>query len=126
MTDTIEFPAWEDLTPLQQAATIYSDMHKDAHGFRPRIDTSTWTLADFEKEFAYLETVILEENAREAEAAKRNAAALETRIAEMIAMGAADRATAIRWLHDAYDTRGDDGYLEFELGLRYGYLKETA
>ena len=54
-----EFKSWEDYTPLEQAQCTFWDMYKDAHGIRPRhIDTSSWTLAQFEQEFAELEEVM--------------------------------------------------------------------
>ena len=44
-------PAWSDLSELEQLQSIYWDAYKDAHGIRPRgIDTSTWTVEDFEAE----------------------------------------------------------------------------
>jgi hypothetical protein len=50
-----EFATWEELSPLEQARELWWDMYKDANGFRPRgIDTSAWTLDDFNKEFEFL------------------------------------------------------------------------
>ena len=45
---------------LEQYACIYSDMHKDAFGFRPRNDVSEWTEDDFRKEFEILRKCIIE------------------------------------------------------------------
>ena len=59
-----QLKSWEDMTDLEQAQCTYWDMYKDAYGHRPRgVDTSTWTLADFEQEFAGLGTVIQREEA---------------------------------------------------------------
>ena len=59
-----EFTTWEQMSDLEQAQSIFWDMYKDAHGIRPRgIDTSTWTLADFQLEFASLQEVIVREQA---------------------------------------------------------------
>jgi len=58
----------------------------------------------------------------EAEAAER----VEKAIRTLMRSGARDRVTAIRWLHDAHDTQGDDEYLCFQLGLPYGYFKEPV
>ena len=50
-----QFKSWEEMTDLEQAQCTYWDMYKDAYGYRPRgVDTSTWTLTDFEQEFASL------------------------------------------------------------------------
>jgi len=107
---------------------VFWDMYKDAHGMRPRfVDTSAWTEEDFEKEFTYLQGIItrdLEEQAvRQAQAARD----FETRISETIAMGAWTRDNAIRWIHEAESSGGDDDYLCHLLGLKYGYkLRTTA
>jgi hypothetical protein len=117
-------PAWSDLSVLEQLQSIYWDAYKDAHGFRPRgIDTSAWTVADFEAELVTLGEVADRANAerleREADAAK----ALEERILVLIGMGADDRATAIKWIAEAEEANGDLEYLCYLLGLRYGYFR---
>lgn len=100
----------------------YSDFFKEAHGFRPRHDTSGWSLEDWARVFADLAAICDDNNkAREAaEAAAINA--FDKRIAQLIAIGAPDRDTAIRWLHDAEATNGDPEFLCYCLGLPYGHL----
>lgn len=51
---------WNDMSLIEQYACIYSDMHKDAFGFRPRNDISEWTEDDFRKEFEILQKCIIE------------------------------------------------------------------
>ena len=51
---------WNEMSLLEQYACIYSDMHKDAFGFRPRNDISEWTEDDFRKEFEILQKCIIE------------------------------------------------------------------
>lgn len=51
---------WNEMSLIEQYACIYSDMHKDAFGFRPTNDISEWTEDDFRKEFAILEKCIVE------------------------------------------------------------------
>lgn len=106
---------------------IFSDMYKDAHGMRPRfVDTSAWGEAEFEKEFTYLQGIIkrdLEEQDLRQEQAARD---FEKRMTETIALGARDRATAMKWIHAAEDTQGDDEYLCHTLGLKYGYFRIAA
>jgi hypothetical protein len=39
----MEFKEWDELTPLEQAQSTYSDLHKDYYGFRPRgLDPIFW------------------------------------------------------------------------------------
>ena len=124
---TTEFKSWDELSKLEQARETYWDMYKDAYGVRPRgIDTSNWTVETFLKEFAYLGLVIeREEKARVA--AEQNAVfSFEKRISDLMFSGAKDRATAMRWIHEAEDTNGDDEYLCYTLGLPYQYFRKVA
>ena len=52
----------------------------------------------------------------------RAAVQFEARVAGLIASGAGDRATAIRWIADAEGAEGDAEYLCFLLGLEYDYF----
>ena len=124
---TTEFKSWDELTVLEQAQSTYWDMHKDAYGVRPRcIDTSAWTLEDFEAEFKILgEAIDREETARKASEAHATEL-FERRVAELISMGAQDLEMAMRWIHEAEDTNGDDDYLAWTLGLPYQYFRKAA
>ncbi len=63
-----------------------------------------------------------EESRLEAEATAR----FEKSVESLIASGAGDRATAIRWMHEANDTNYDGEYLCYQLGLPYGYLRNDV
>jgi hypothetical protein len=45
------------------------------------------------------------------------------RVQSIIACGAEDRDMAMRWIHEAEQTRGDNDYLAYTLGLPYRYFK---
>ena len=124
---TTEFKSWEQMTTLEQYACTYWDMYKDAHNFRPRhIDTSTWTLADFEREFAELGEIMkaneIEQKIAEVLAIEK----FERRVAEMSTIGAKDHEMAMRWIHEAEGTQGDNDYLAWTLGLPYQYFRKAA
>jgi hypothetical protein len=122
-----DFKSWEEMSELEQAQCMFWDMYKDAYGVRPRgIDTSGWTLEDFDREFASLGKVIEAEEAQRREMEAEATVRVEKAIDTLIRSGARDRATAIRWLHESHDTQGDDEYLCFQLGLPYGYFREAA
>jgi hypothetical protein len=122
-----EFTTWEQMSDLEQAQCIYWDMYKDAHGVRPRgIDTSTWTLADFQLEFASLQEVIVREEANRQVAEKEAIAKFEQHVTNTICMGARDRETALRWIMDASNANGDWDYLCYDLGLPYQYFRKVA
>ena len=117
------FKTWEEMTVLEQYACQYWDMYKDAYGVRPRgIDTSAWTEAEFEAEFDQLAKTIdanyKEQLARE-EVAKHD---FEMRMLSLLQTGAKDREMAMRWIHEAEGSNGDDEYLCFLLGLPYRYF----
>lgn len=123
---TTEFKSWEELSPLEQAQATYSDMHKDAFGFRPRgIDTSNWTLEKFEEEFEDLGKIIDRAEQARKEHERNAVVAFEQRIIDLIEVGAKDRATAMKWIHQSVDTDGDDEYLAWILGLPYQYFKKV-
>ena len=115
------------MTKIEQLYSIFWDMYKDAYGVRPRgIDTSTWIESDFEAEFAYLGKTIeanyKEQLARE-EVAQHD---FEMRVLGLLQTGAKDREMALRWIHEAEGSDGDDEYLCFLIGLPYGYFRKAA
>ncbi len=121
-----EFKSWDELSELEQAQTTYWDMYKDAYGVRPRgVDTSGWTVEDFRNEFDYLGAVIEAADTDRKEAEASATVVFEQRIQSLIQLGAKDRATAMRWIHEAEDTNGDDEYLAWTLSLPYGYFRKA-
>jgi hypothetical protein len=110
-----------ELTPLEEAASYYSDFHKDTYGFRPR-HTAGWTLEDYERETEALRPIYAAVCEREAADEAAAAVKVEETIAKLIGIGAGDRDTAIRWLAEGEDTGGDLDYLCYSLGLKYGYF----
>ena len=122
------FKSWEEMSTLEQYACQFWDMYKDAYGVRPRgIDTSTWTEADFEAEFVSLSKVIEQENTARLESEERAAHDFEMRVLGLLQSGAKDREMALRWVHEAEGSDGDDEYLCYLVGLSYGYFrKETV
>jgi len=124
---TTEFTTWEDMTELEQAQCTFWDMYKDAHGFRPRhIDTSSWTLEQFDQEFAELTEVMRANDIAQTINEEAAVEKFERRVAELISIGAKDQAMAMRWIHEAEDTQGDNDYLAWTLGLPYQYFRKAA
>jgi len=121
------FKTWEEMSVLEQMACQYWDMYKDAYGVRPRgVDTSNWTEADFLKEFGYLNLVIEREAIQRREAQAKAILAFEDRVGILLGMGADDREMAMRWIHEAEGTNGDDEFLSWTVGLPYGYFRKQA
>ena len=122
-----EFKTWEEMTVLEQYACTYWDMYKDAYGVRPRgIDTSSWSESDFEREFFQLSVTIAEEDRVRKEAEEKAAHDFEMRILSLQMTGATDRDMALRWVHEAEGSDGDDEYLCFLVGLPYGYFRRET
>ena len=120
------FKSWEELSELEQAQEIYSDMHKDAYGFRPRFDYSGWTLDKFNSQFELMGQIIKADNKVEKENQEKSAHDFEMRVLSLLQTGAKDRAMAVRWIHEAEGSNGDNEYLCFLLGLPYSYFKKTG
>ncbi len=117
------FKTWEEMSVVEQYACQFWDMYKDAYGVRQRgIDTSSWTEADFEAEFVSLSKVIEAENKARVESEEKAAHDFEMRMLSLLQTGAKDRDMAMRWIHEAEGSGGDDEYLCFLLGLPYRYF----
>lgn len=123
-----EFKSWEEMSVLEQMQCQFWDMYKDAYGVRPRgIDTTEWTEEYFMAEFETLGKVIeREEIARKESEATASARFEEQILSLMVTNSKLDRAGAIRWIHEAEGSNGDDEYLCFLLGLPYGYFRKAA
>lgn len=99
------------------------DEYKTAHGIRPRwLDFAAMSIEelrdmaqqvsdDCEAEAAYREQA-------EAEAAVR----FEKLLADVVRLGARDRATAVRWIRQAQDEyMSTDDDIRYDYGLAWGY-----
>lgn len=107
-----------------------SDLHKDARRCRPSEQfwrnwaafTDDQKQAEWDHLLGQLEITIKEDEARE----KAFIAHFEEVVANTIASGAKDRATAIRWLIEADErVKGDIEFFEFCNCLPYGYISKT-
>ena len=110
-----------------ELGAVYYDFYKEVHGIRPRWvnheeATVEWYRAELESLQREADLKWEEESRLEAEASAR----FEKSIDSLIASGAGDRATAIRWMHEANDTNYDGEFLCYQLGLPYGYLRNDA
>ena len=121
------FKTWNELSRKEQLECIFWDAYKDAYGFRPRgHGISAMTEQQLECEISEL-AQITERNQKQEELEQQEAITrFEKRVQETIALGAKNRETAIKWIHDAEDTGSDDEYLCYRLGLPYTYFKEVA
>ena len=113
--------------------TIISDLHKDARGFRPSEDWwAMWQDALPAGRQLIWDNLCRELDAElERELAAQSAAerAFEARVVANRALGAGDRATAIRWILQSMDLSANDlryggSYVCFELGLNYSMAAE--
>lgn len=94
---------WEDLSELEQLATIYSDAHKDAFGFRPRnggIHNPT-TVEEYRAAIEDCGRIAEAEMERERAHEARTLAAFEAEIAALVSDHGITRETALRWWFEA-------------------------
>jgi hypothetical protein len=111
---------------------IVSDLHKEAYGFRPRADFwSKWDSADNDgKEAIWCR--LCDDSNSEAERERQEQFAAERHLEKIVIpnirsyLNDCSREDAIRHLHDTYDTNGSLEYLEYTLGVRYGYLSGSV
>jgi archaellum component FlaC len=112
-----------DRTELEELMDDYCDFHKDVYGVKARwIYGQQVTVEEMKEMLARLER---EYKAQVEEKKQRTAQAEEAareQIRILMQHGAKDVAMAIRWLHDAQDTGGDNRFLDFELGVEYGFI----
>ncbi len=109
---------------------LYSDLHKDAYGFRPgEGNYAAWEAMTADEKQARWERMLedLDRSMREEENAQKVATEVfEQRVQNLIETGAKNRETALRWIHQAEGTDGDDEYLCYCCGLPYGYFRKVA
>jgi hypothetical protein len=108
-----------------ELGATYWDFYKEVHGVRPRwVNHEEATVEWYRGQLAALQRQAdinwQEQLVREGEATAK----FEKSIDSLIASGAGDRATAIRWIHEANETNYDSEYLCYLLDLPYGYFRE--
>jgi len=117
-----DLKSWKEMSKLEQAQSTYWEMYKDAYGVRPRgVDTSAWTLADFEAEFQLLGEIIEQEDVARKEAQARAVVEFEDRVANLMHTGT-NRERVIAWLMEAERANGDYEYFAYTQGLPYQYF----
>jgi hypothetical protein len=88
----------ESTSKREALLQIYSDVHKDAYGFRPRYDYSSYSLEQLEADFARFGEMVSEAAEAEARDERAAVAAFKSVIRTLIEVGAGDEETALRWL----------------------------
>lgn len=128
---------YHDLTEDQIAgckrfcSRTWSDLHKDAHGYRPRFSLEGYTAAQldtlWDQTIDALNDTMEQDDLREIEAEL----AFDARLNAMIALGAANRNVAFRWIVQADDMEDDlrhrdFGFMCYKLGLPYRFETELV
>jgi hypothetical protein len=118
-----ELKSWDELSRKEQLEGIYWDMYKEAHGFRPRhIRLDLCTEAELEQDLDRLQIIIADNDLQRQAAEDKAAHAFEMRVMGLLASGAKDREMALRWVHEAEGSNGDDEFLCYLVGLPYRYF----
>lgn len=106
----------------------FSDLHKDAFGFRPGVNFWTWMETasddDKQKEWDSLLKAMHQRMKEEHDEEQRCIKVFEDRIDNLMHSGTT-REKVITWLMDAEDAMGDIEYFEFLVGIPYGYIKKN-
>lgn len=122
-------------------AEIYSDVHKDAYGMRPRDmalcacdypdhQSLVEAMSHLKRRFDGVVAAAEAEVMREKEEAARMVVEFEAMIATNIKFGAADRAQALAWICDLYGVDNAPGFygwesLEYSLAIPFGYVEKS-
>jgi hypothetical protein len=110
-------------TELQQLMDEYCDYHKDVYGVKARwiyerevtVEEMKRMLDSLSREYRVQAEIERQRTARAEEAAREQ-------IRILMQYGAQDVAMAIRWLHEAQETEGDNRFLDFDMGCEYGFF----
>ena len=106
----------------------FSDLHKDAYGFRPNGEYYSWlkaaTPAEKQDEWDGLIAALERTIAREQMEEQAALVDFEARIAQVLETGAKDRQQAVRWLYESLAAPYDYDYADFQMGLPYGTFKK--
>lgn len=111
---------------IEELKDMYCDCYKDVHGIKACwVYEMDLTVAELEGMLDRLEWEYLahkeEEDRREALAEAQARAQIQA----LIDHGAKNVVRAIRWMHDAEGTNGDNRFLDYTLGTRYGFIEEV-
>lgn len=119
--------SWNELSRKEQLAATHYDFYKDVYGIRPRwMNYEDMSEQQLEQELDNLSKQAEIEAKLEKERQAKAADDVEHVILNLMMSGAKDRRMAIKWLHEANNTDGDDDFLCYTLDLPYGYFKEAA
>ena len=117
----------ETLTRREELQSIFWELYKDAHGFRPRhIRLDLCTEAEMEADLDRLQAIIVDNELLRKAAEEKAAHAFEMRVQSILACGAQDREMALRWIHEAEGSNGDDEFLCYLMGLPYRYFAKVT
>lgn len=114
---------------------IISDLHKDARGFRPReYFWAEWNNSTDPERQAIWDSLVNElkqEMDREAAEQADASARFEKLIQDTIALGAGDKANALRWIIEGEGFTDTDlcygaDYVAYHFGLAYNNIYKTA
>lgn len=113
-------------TTIEELKDLYCDSYKDVHGIKARwvygMDLTEAELRDM------LERLEREYQAHEEEAKRWEALAeaeARKQLQALIDHGAKNVVRAVRWMHDAEGTEGDNRFLDYTLGTRYGFIDDV-
>lgn len=122
-----EVNTWENLSRKEQLEETVWDMYKEAYGIRPRhLNLTAMSEDELDAMYQNLQVEIDRAEKARHEAEAQAVTLFSKRVEDTIKSGAKDRETALRWIHEADGTNGDDEYLCYLNCLPYGFFKAAA
>lgn len=111
-------------TLKQDLYTYISDASKDAFGCRVRLNVAEYSIEQLEAMCEYYSNKVGEAIDREEEEHHRAMVRFEARVLNLIACGAGNRETAVRWIREAHEADAWcdlDECIRYALGLPWNY-----
>jgi hypothetical protein len=108
--------------PRDETLSVMSDLHKDARGFRPRIDFTNWTDHAIDTFFCELVDELAANEKSEKAREKRAWSKWTTEVAEHAQDLNISESDIVRFDMEAHDVEGDVPFYCFHRGL--GYFRE--
>lgn len=112
---------------------LFSDLHKDAFGFRPHSGFWEWletaTPAEKQEEWDSMIAAMERREAMRVEDEKHAIVAFELLVTRTMNNGAKTRKDAVAWMMEAElgdIFKGDVEHFEWRMGVPFGYVKKTA
>jgi len=108
-----------EYTPREEMLSMMSDMHKDAYGFRGRVNYSNYSMDELNAEVDFLQGIIEDDLKQQAVRQQQDIVVFKNLIQETIEHGAGNHETALRWLLEGSEYPQDIEMFVWSYGIDF-------